>query len=869
MFKRLNAKGFSHHLLLFIIPIIAVAAIGAYVISSSRASGGFVCTIGPEFKDVAGTTDGGVMNDNLQWYSVVLQNRTGTATSTLNDIAFVGKSSSGSTFTWNAQTYDGKYIDWLKGFSGVKILNNGTVQGQVRKPTTPAGVGQANWSVIVKGVTYSCNTTTNINTTYTSLVNSVNSSTPTPTTPAPAPTTPPPTTTTPAPATPVAAVYNGTFACTIGNLSSTTGTWYSVKITNNTDNSTATLDELNMVGTKADNSTVVLNGKTNASSFSWVKGFSGTKIIVRTTAEFNVSGSGVAQDKWKFRISGKDYPCVKEAAAVDTKPYTTLPGAPSAESMTYASWKAWSDGVTANKALTGQALVDKLKPLKEAYDAKVSFAATITCKAVFPAKLTLGTLAVPKQNPVSLTVTNKGQYATPANTFTSNLAAKMSDESASKMAGTVNVPTIGVNATVTNTSSVTYVQANGKKVTLSFKLLNADKKVVANCENSYKTYDLSTGSETATPNSDKPVAVVVANKPPVISGNTPPANSSTPAVKKIADLGYGDNLNLQCISRKGTGKAAVFTAVPCAQANTLILTVSGKDNSTVPRNKLSYGVDVSRDTTDHFGTVRGCAPRTVIVGTKKVTYDCTIVYYNQSFFESTSKTIGNFFKSIVAKAKADTYLSKSEAKADIAKLRAGDLRTAKTKIVLSHPGYVSQIVNGENLVLDYNEASSVNQIVNIAKSDCENKGGTFNTSTYGCTISQSGGSSAGSGSGTSNGSGGSSTSRPASPPTRLPNAAARRACIADGGRYSGNVISGWKCVYPAGSTAPVLSGAALCAQMGGTMKGSTCLRCSQGSLKNVPDARNNIDGWVCAWSSYDSSYGRNVEHSSVPTRLNV
>ena len=606
----------------------------------------------------------------------------------------MGKSSSGTTFTWNALSYDGKYIDWLKGFSGVKILNNATVQGQVRKPTTPAGVGQANWKVIVKGVTYTCNTTTNITTTYNQLVKDaaappatpITTPTPTPATPA----TPAPTTSTPTPA-PVTAT--GTFSCNIGTvLKDTAGLeWYPVTIVNKTGTATKTLADINFTG-KAPNSTFTWNGSTNSTYFKWISGFSGAAINNNATVlgqiRKPVTPAGVDQGDWTLVIAGKSYPCSSSAPQV-----TTLP---------------------------------------------VPKVATLTCEADLPQ-------AVSPENKQGFgsRIINNTDVASDANKYEIILTEKI-DNGTPKIVQTKEVPVVGAKNNVFVYGDInTYAKKDKSKLLLVVSLRSKDGKTNVPCSKfGAVTYDLGKGTGAATPVATTPLPV-------------PPKDAPKP---KVADLGYGDNLNLQCISRKGTGKAAVFTAVPCAQANTLIVTVSGKDNSVIPRNKLSYGVDVSRNTTDHFGTVTGCAPREVVVNGKKVTYDCTIVYYNQSFFQSTAKSVSNFFKSILAKAKADTYLSKSEAKADIAKLRAGDLKTAQTKIVLSHAGYVSQIVNGENLVLDYNESSAVNQIVQIARTDCENKDGTFNTSTYTCTTSptsnnQSSGSSTGSSS-----SGGSSAS---------------------------------------------------------------------------------------------------------------
>jgi hypothetical protein len=187
--KPLNKKGFGHVELIVAILFVGIFSfVGYRVISSSGADGGYVCYMGPQF---TGT-------DGQLWYQTVFQNRTTAATGSLNDLAFQGTNGT-SSFIWNAASYTNKYIIWSSGFSGVKVMPGATIVGQVRKPSTPAGVGQGNWTLIVMGSYYKCGTTTNINRTYSDLT-TVSAPAPAPApipAPAPAPVAPAPTTTAP------------------------------------------------------------------------------------------------------------------------------------------------------------------------------------------------------------------------------------------------------------------------------------------------------------------------------------------------------------------------------------------------------------------------------------------------------------------------------------------------------------------------------------------------------------------------------------------------------------------------------------------------------------------------------------------------
>lgn len=746
-----NQRGMLHlHIVLpVLLAVMAVGGIGAYVLSSSHAGSEFVCKIGPEFKDVAGTADGGVNDNSAQWYSVVIHNQSGAATGTLNDLAFQGMSPDNSKvlFTWNAQSYNNQYVDWLKGFSGVAIMNNATVQGQVRKPTSPTGVTQNNWTLVVKGKSYKCGTTTNINSEYTNLTKTTPvAALPAPTTPAPtpAPTTPTPAPT-PAPTTPP--VYTGKFSCTVGQVLITpasTGSvpWYPITITNNTDKATTGLSEINFFG-QAPTSSFTWNAVTNKDYFIWESGFSGASIPKGATVKGQIrkpsTPTGVDPEDWTLKISNVSYKCSVAATAGSTTPapsttvYTSLPSAPANNSLPYVSWKAWSDGVTANKALTGQALIDKLKPLKDAYDADVRVVVSTTCKPVFPATITFG-----EQVKSSLDVTSKLTTSVPANAYMADLTEKYSDAAGPTAINGELTSALAANGTVkVNTTSHAYQKSATKRtVTLSYKLVRYTpyNPVISNCTDSYKTYDLTTGKETATPVADKPAAVVVVGNPPVTT-------KPTPGTKKIADLGY--SAVLYCVTKDKAGK---LTVSKCASANAIVLAVKGASKDPA-KNKLSYGVDVTKTTTDKFGTATGCAARTLYSAGKELSYDCTVLYTNQSFFTGMKSAVMNRFNSIIKSASAQTFLNKSEAKAAITQLQKVDLVTLDTRITLSYPKYTPQVIDGPNLVLDYDEAASVQRIKNIQEADCKAAGGTFISTADGCDLSSGGSGSSGSSSG--------------------------------------------------------------------------------------------------------------------------
>jgi hypothetical protein len=163
-----------------------------------------------------------------------------------------------------------------------------------------------------------------------------------------------------------------------------------------------------------------------------------------------------------------------------------------------------------------------------------------------------------------------------------------------------------------------------------------------------------------------------------------------------------------------------------------MLTVYG--NNKIPaKDQLSYDIDVLA-TADKFGRADGCSLRTIVINKVDHTYGCTVLYTDKSFFASVKNSVTNVFNSIIGKAKADSFLNKSEAKAAVAKLQKVDALKKGVTITFAHKGYETQVITGTNLTFDYNEASSIQRIKDIQEQDCVNAGGKFVSFADGCDL---------------------------------------------------------------------------------------------------------------------------------------
>jgi hypothetical protein len=291
-----------------------------------------------------------------------------------------------------------------------------------------------------------------------------------------------------------------------------------------------------------------------------------------------------------------------------------------------------------------------------------------------------------------------------------------------------------------------------------------------------------------------------------------------------------------------------------------MMTVYGTDKKPA-KKELTYNLQIATSDNIQFGRVDGCAPRSIVRNGETTKYDCTIVYANKSFFSSLGQSISNRFNSIIAGAKAQTFLNKSEAKAAIDKIKAADAFKKNTTISLVYKGYTTQTIEGNSLTFDYDETSAISQIKNILEADCTAAGGNFISYAEGCDLTPlpASGSSSSSSSSSSL-----TTTKPSTSPTRLPNATAKKECNADRGQYKGNIVSGWKCVYPKQTT---LTTAQKCTLAGGTLKGSKCFKCERGVLEVHADNNQNIDGWVCQYSVKDGQ--RTYNYGATPVVLSI
>ncbi len=108
--KKLNTKGFSHHLLIPVIAIVAIAGIGAYVVTRSKAA---TCTNATTCETVVNkvsctmTNSGPVSNTSYSQIYATFKNPTNSGVRIRVMPSQVFTYSAGGTFTWKGtQAYD-------------------------------------------------------------------------------------------------------------------------------------------------------------------------------------------------------------------------------------------------------------------------------------------------------------------------------------------------------------------------------------------------------------------------------------------------------------------------------------------------------------------------------------------------------------------------------------------------------------------------------------------------------------------------------------------------------------------------------------------------------------------------------------------